>query len=413
VQPGIKQTGKDGQRRTVKGQITVKATSVPMPLNMRLDLRYRLVGTTLPDTFASPADDPPVPSDTIWQTTALAKSIFTVAEDGAAGFITTLDTDILESAKWYEIIAVANYNPDAGFYDSWNADNKNKRVFIYIEPSEPEIEETANRQKTLVPKDRANEINKKGEVTISIPYQGVSTDTALTVARPTSLPSSGGLCFIDAYQEITLSNGTILIKPARVSLSYPDADNNGIVDGTTIPEATLIIYRYDEVDGKWEPLPNQIIEPDNNIISGLAPDFSIFGIAGTPVPGGEILTGSSGMGSTSNWRCFVATAAYGTPLAQEVCILREFRDRYLITHLPGNIFVQAYYRLSPPLAQIIARSEILRTVTRIILKPVIWLATFMVTTKSVVKWLVLCLWLIILGLIVLRLTYSRRLISYR
>jgi uncharacterized repeat protein (TIGR02543 family) len=62
--------------------------------------------------------------------------------------------------------------------------------------------------------------------------------------------------------------------------------------------------------------------------------------------------------------CFVATAAYGTPTAEQIDVLREFRDVVLLESKVGCQFVALYYRLSPPLAKFIAGNEVLRTLVR-------------------------------------------------
>ncbi len=53
-------------------------------------------------------------------------------------------------------------------------------------------------------------------------------------------------------------------------------------------------------------------------------------------------------------------------------MLQQFRDKYLLSNAPGRAFVDWYYRTSPPLAQTIAESELLRVLTRLILSPLVY-----------------------------------------
>ncbi len=53
-------------------------------------------------------------------------------------------------------------------------------------------------------------------------------------------------------------------------------------------------------------------------------------------------------------------------------MLRNFRDRYLLTNVPGQAFVRWYYETSPPVADVIAERELLRFMTRIALTPLVY-----------------------------------------
>jgi len=64
------------------------------------------------------------------------------------------------------------------------------------------------------------------------------------------------------------------------------------------------------------------------------------------------------------WPCFIATAAYGTPLHEDIDVLRDFRDEYLMTNSAGRAFVEAYYTTSPPIADALRENEQLRTLVR-------------------------------------------------
>jgi hypothetical protein len=80
--------------------------------------------------------------------------------------------------------------------------------------------------------------------------------------------------------------------------------------------------------------------------------------------------------------CFIATAAYGTPMAKEIEILREFRDKYLMTNPVGKGLVEFYYRVSPPIAEFITEHPTLKPIVRAGLVPAVAVSTIAVNTTS-------------------------------
>jgi len=76
--------------------------------------------------------------------------------------------------------------------------------------------------------------------------------------------------------------------------------------------------------------------------------------------------------------CFIATAAYGSAMHEEVNTLRALRDQHLMKNTLGRRFVELYYRYSPPVAEYIQDKPNLRRAVRLMLKPLVWVSGRMV-----------------------------------
>ncbi|MCL0066826.1 hypothetical protein M1N54_02940 [Thermodesulfovibrionales bacterium] len=65
-------------------------------------------------------------------------------------------------------------------------------------------------------------------------------------------------------------------------------------------------------------------------------------------------------------------------MAEEINILREFRDKYLLTNEVGQKFVAFYNRHSSALAEFIVEREAAKKVVRVALWPLVQIAEFIV-----------------------------------
>ena len=72
-------------------------------------------------------------------------------------------------------------------------------------------------------------------------------------------------------------------------------------------------------------------------------------------------------------KCFIATAAFGSPLGRHVQVLRDFRNRYLLGNSIGKAFVSLYYRFGPFMADFIVKNGALRAAARVCLYPAVGL----------------------------------------
>ena len=78
-------------------------------------------------------------------------------------------------------------------------------------------------------------------------------------------------------------------------------------------------------------------------------------------------------GAAKGLKCVIASAAFGQD-SPEVEALEMLRDRLLWPTRVGRALVRAYYRISPSVARIVARSGVLASLTRTALRPLIWIS---------------------------------------
>jgi hypothetical protein len=86
-------------------------------------------------------------------------------------------------------------------------------------------------------------------------------------------------------------------------------------------------------------------------------------------------------------RCLIATAAYGSDLAPDVQLLREFRDDQLLSTFAGSRFMQVfdrfYYSFSPQVAEAVGSNPLAAGLIRVMIFPLIQiLKIFMYATAT-------------------------------
>jgi hypothetical protein len=176
----------------------------------------------------------------------------------------------------------------------------------------------------------SNYFFKDGVVSFKVTGIAVGSTVQVQLLFPSGIPAGSKIYKVDAvgYREIT---NPVIVGNA-VTLTITDGgigDADGIANG-------------------------EIVDP--------------VGVASPLIPADTGGGGGSG--------CFIATAAYGSYLDPHVQLLRDFRDKWLLTNSAGRAFVDWYYHNSPKVADVIGKSNSLRFITRSLLTPVVYTIKF-------------------------------------
>jgi serine protease len=212
---------------------------------------------------------------------------------------------------------------------------------------------------------------------VSVALSGTGTLPTVTVSATDAAAAEAG----SDPGTFTITRTGVTTLPLTVNYIMGGSATNG-TDYATVSGSVNIAVGSTTATVTITPIDDSVFEGNETVILTLSTSASY--VIGSPSNATVIIAENDVEASrlVGGKKCFIATAAYGTPMAEQVRYLRAFRDQYLQTNSAGRWFVTQYYKYSPPFADYLRQHDDLRAVVRTALSPLVELSRAVVDDSA-------------------------------
>lgn len=296
----------------------------------------------------------------------------TTIDDSVVGTVTAAETMTISGLTWSEICgADGNFdsNCDATASGTVVTSTSGRALYVALDLND-DGDTTDDNETTTVP----IKINYVDDDALN------HTQNYCTPTGDSALKGFCGYVVRPGDQKVKID-----VYPATSSLPTATGDSTGWFGVAFIYRAGAAAAS-DVANNSSTPIirqHNSSLELSNDVVDGLqngtqycfamgnvnkAQNIFLFSISGS-APADVCAIPSEVVGLLDDKSCFISTAAFGSDMAAEVQIFRNFRDHFLVESELGRLFIKTYYKYSPPLASVISESEILKFIVRLFLYP--------------------------------------------
>ncbi len=253
-------TPKDGW--DVSGaEVTVHANTAPGHLTASVQLQYKLSSTSIWSNLGAVMLPPANSFKTSWDATGLVNGqnydLRVVALDTATNMVYS-DTVTVTVAVW---------NNEPGDMDESDSSGKHTKQ-----------QKGSTNEATVVVVLDGTQVTVPAETTATNPVVHLEVTGANT--NPLS-GSAVGTVSLNENRKVSIDGDPALGKAIEITIPYPDADNDGFVDGTQIPEGTLMPLWYDTASVQWRRPLAQEVDKTRNEVKLKTYHLTEFGLFGT------------------------------------------------------------------------------------------------------------------------------------
>jgi hypothetical protein len=298
----------------------------------------------------------------------------------------------VETSKEFDFNTTYNkttYPPPVVSYSSCGEPYRGQPSILYKVPFT--IGDTASEASTTEYVGYGDPDGKDGN--LRPPDATITTDTPGSGALRFELVSDGGMYRVRVRatpeQDLAIPDAPMGLELADVTSSKAtiefvepgDDGTMGPVTGYEIRIRANSELTTDNFADSMQVVANVVPAGPGNVatveLSGLLPETEYWvGIRAfddcyneSPIAITKLTTADREVGEVD--ACFVATAAYGSLMANDVELLRRTRDLMLRRSVLGELFVTTYYTFGPAVAGVIGESDLLRASARDVLAPII------------------------------------------